>query len=81
MDNIISYNTYTKKANKYLIKCYTKGGKRITYNKLRHKIIDYDNKKHKLSKQQKMYNDIQKYLNDEIDDTNLDKAMHYFIGN
>ena len=53
MDCVISYNTYKKKANKYLIDYCTNGGKKITYNKLRHKIKDFENKKHNVSQKQK----------------------------
>lgn len=81
MDCIISYNTYRKKANKYLINIYTKSGKRITMNKLIRRIKDYENKKHKLSPKQKLYNNIVKFLSGDLTDNDLDKAIHYFIRN
>ena len=43
--HIISYNTYRTCANKYNIKYKTNNGKPITYNKLKHRIDDYMNKK------------------------------------
>lgn len=80
MDCVISYNTYKKKANKYLIDYCTNGGKKITYNKLRHKINDFENKKHNVSQKQKMYNNIKLYLEGDIDDDKLNKAIYYYIG-
>ena len=37
-------------------------------------------KKHNLSQKQKLYNSINKYLNDDIDDQELDNAMYHYIG-
>jgi len=37
-------------------------------------------KKHKLSQTQQLYNNILKYLEDDIDDDILLKAMHHYIG-
>ena len=47
MDYIISYNTYRKHAKKYNIKDKTNNGKPITYNKLKHRIVQFESKKHK----------------------------------
>lgn len=77
----MNYNKYQNKANKHLINIYTKSGKRITMNKLIRRIKDYENKKHKLSPKQKLYNNIVKFLSGDLTDNDLDKAIHYFIRN
>ena len=37
-------------------------------------------KKHGLSQKQKLYNNIKKYLEDDISDEKLDKALYYYVG-
>ena len=68
-------------CDKYNIICYTDNGNIKTYNKLIHIINDHENKKHKLSQKQKIYNSIDKYLSGGLSDLDLDMAMHHYIGN
>ena len=70
---------YKRLAYKYQIRQYTKNGKHISYNRLKHRVIDYENKKHKLSEKQKLHNCIVKYLSDNIDDNELNNAMYHYI--
>ena len=42
-------------AHKYNIKNYSFNDKQFTYNKIRHKLRDDRNQKHKLSEQHKLY--------------------------
>ena len=77
----MNYNKIINYCNKYNIKRYTDVGKPLTYNKLRHIINDHTKKKHKLSQKQKIYNNILKYLEDDIDENELSNAMHHYIGN
>jgi hypothetical protein len=92
MDIIISYNTYRKHAEKYNIKDKTKNGKPITYNKLKHRIDDYLNKKKnktnnydkhipELSSKQQLHNYMIKYINGEINEQFLNKVMHRYVEN
>ena len=70
---------YKRLAKKYNINIY-KNGKPITKNKLYNKIKDYENKKHKLTEEQTLYNNIMDYLEDEIDDEELNNALYFYIG-
>jgi len=45
MDYIISYNTYRKHAKKYNIKDKTNNGKPVTYNKLKHRVEQFESNK------------------------------------
>ena len=80
MEYIISYNKIIRYANKYNINRYTSNGKLLTYNKMKNKVRDNKNKKHELSQKQKLYNNIKKYLEDDISDEKLDKALYYYVG-
>ena len=71
---------YKRLAKKYQIRQYTDNGKKITYNKLKHKVIDYENKKHKLSETQKLHNCIVQYLSDNINENELNNAMYNYMG-
>lgn len=71
---------YKKLAIKYQIRQYTDNGKKITFNKLRHRVIDYENKKHKKNEEQKLYNNIVKYLQDKINEKKLNNCMYHYIG-
>ena len=75
------YNQILKYCKKYNINVYCENGKKLTYNKLRHIVNNHTNKKHKLSQKQKIYNNILKYLEDDIDENELSNAMHHYIGN
>ena len=77
----MNYNKIIKYCDKYNINRYTYNGKPFTYNKLKHLINDHTNKKNKLSKKQKIYNSILKYLEDDIDFSTLNNAIHHYIGN
>jgi len=70
---------YKRLAKTYNINIY-KNGKAITYNKLKNKIIDYENKKYKLTEEEKLYNNIMDYLEDKIKDEELNNALYYYIG-
>jgi protein required for attachment to host cells len=76
----MNYQEYIKYAKKYNLKLYTKDGTLVTFNKLIKRVNDYESKKHKLSKRQQLYNNIEKYIIGTIDDISLDKALHYYIG-
>jgi acid stress-induced BolA-like protein IbaG/YrbA len=56
-------------------------GKPLTSNKLHHIVNDHINKKHKLSQKQQIYNSIKQYIENDIDDNDLSKAMPHYIGN
>ena len=75
MDYIISYNTYRKYARKHDIEYKTNNGKPITYNKLKHRIDDYMNKK-KPKKPDPFKALLMSYMNDKIDH---DEFMTTFI--
>ncbi len=75
MDIIISYNTYRKHAEKYNIKDKTKNGKPITYNKLKHRIDDYLNKR-KNKELTTIKNMLIAYMNDDIEH---DELMSNFV--
>ena len=77
----MNYNKIIKYCDKYNIKRYTDFGKPLTYNKLNHIINDHTHKKHKLSQKRKIYNNILKYLEDEIDYVILNEAIYHYIGN
>ena len=77
----MNYNKIIIYCDKYNINRYTPNGKPLTYNKLIHRVEQFESKKHKLSQTQKTYNSIFKYLKDEIDEHDLSKAMHHYIGN
>ena len=77
----MNYNKIIRYCDKYDIKRYTDFGVPLTYNKLRHIVNDHTNKKHKLSQKQKIYNNILKYFEDDIDENELSNAMHHYIGN
>ena len=77
----MNYNRIITYCDKYNIKRYTDNDKPLTYNKLKHVVEQFENTKHQLSQKQRKYNSILKYLEDEIDELVLSKAMHHFIGN
>ena len=77
----MNYNKIIKYCDKYNINRYTYNGKQFTYNKLKHLINDHTNKKIKLSKKQKIYNSILKYLEDDIGENELNDAIYHYIGN
>ena len=77
----MNYNKILKYCDKYNINRYTYNGKPFTYNKLKHIVEQFESKKHKLSKKQKIYNSILKYLEDDIDFYTLKHAMYHYIGN
>ena len=76
----MDYHKIIGYINKYKIKRYNDNGKPLTYNKLKNKITDHANEKQNLSQKQRLYNSINKYLNDDIDDQDLDNAMYHYIG-
>ena len=77
----MNYNKIINYCNKYNIKRYTDVGKPLTYNKLRHVVNEHTNKKHKLTQNQKIYNSIKQYIEDDIDFSTLSNAMHHYIVN
>ena len=77
----MNYNRIIKYCDKSNIKRSTDNDKPLTYNKLHRIVNDHINKKHKLSYKQKIYNRILKYIEDEINEIVLSKAMHHYIGN
>ena len=77
----MNYNKIINYCNKYNIKRYTDVGKPLTYNKLRHVVNEHTNKKHKLTQNQKIYNSIKQYIEDNIDFSTLSNAMHHYIVN
>ena len=66
--NIISYYTYRKLANIYDIKYKTKSNKPVTYNKLKHRIVQFESKKHILTDKQQLHNNMIKYIDGLIDE-------------
>ena len=88
--NIISYYTYRRFANKHGVKNKTITGKPVTYNKLKHRVDQFDNKKRSdmINKntlteavtEQHLYTNIVKYINSEIDDNELNNIMYHYIG-
>ena len=44
-------------------------------------LTELPRKKHKLSEKQKIYNSILNYLEDAIDENELNNAMHHYVGN
>ena len=85
--NIISYYTYRQIANKHCIKYETITGKPVTYNKLKHRIDQFEHKKRSsMNKrntltEQDMRNHMVKYINSEIDENELNNIMYHYIGN
>ena len=77
----MNYNKIIKYCDKYNIKRYTDFGKPLTYNKLKNIVNDHTNKKHKLSHKRQIYNSIKQYIENDIDELELNNAMHHFIGN
>jgi hypothetical protein len=77
----MNYNKIIGYCDKYDIKRYTDFGVPFTCNKLKHVMNDHINKKHKRSQKHTIYNSTLTYLEDEIDELVLSKAMHHFIGN
>ena len=77
----MNYNKIIRYRDKYNIKRYTDFGVPLTFNKLKRVMDDHINKKHKLSQKQNIYNSIKQYLEDDIDDHELNNAMHHFIVN
>ena len=69
-----------KYCNKYNIKRYTPNGKPLTYNKQKNIVEQFESKKHKPSQKQQLYNNILKYIEDDIGENELSKAMHHYIG-
>ena len=77
----MNYNRILKYCDKYNIKRYTDNDKPLTYNKLKHVVEHFEHNKHKLSQKQQIYNSIKQYIENYIDDNDLSKAMHHYIGN
>ena len=77
----MNYNKIINYCNKYNIKRYTDLGKPLTHNKLKNIINDHTNKKHNLTQNQKIYNSIKQYIEDDIDFSVLSNAMHHYIVN
>tara|TARA_B100000787_G_C15949723_1_gene188581 strand:+ start:139 stop:372 length:234 start_codon:yes stop_codon:yes gene_type:complete len=77
----MNYNKIINYCNKYNIKRYTDLGKPLTHNKLKNIINDHTNKKHNLTQNQKIYNSIKQYIEDDIDFSTLSNAMHHYIVN
>jgi len=77
----MNYNKIITYCNKYNINRYTDFGKPLTYNKLNNIISVHKSKKHKPSQKHIIYNSILKYVEDEIDFSTLNNAMHHYIGN
>ena len=88
--NIISYYTYRRIANKHNIKVETITGKTITYNRLKHRVDQFENKKHSnMNKigtltetltEQQLNNNMLKYINSEIDEDELNNIMYHYSG-
>ena len=89
--NIISYYTYRRIANKHDIKVKAITGKPITYNRLKHRFDQFENKKHsnmnkintltETTTEQQLHNNMLKYINHQIDETELNDIMYHYIGN
>jgi hypothetical protein len=88
--NIISYYTYRRIANKHDIKVETITGKPVTYNKLKHRVDDFERKKlgnmnnnnvlTEAITEQQLHNNIVKYINCEIDENEMNNIMYHYIG-
>jgi response regulator of citrate/malate metabolism len=76
----MNYNKITRYCDKYNIKRYTDLGVPLTYNKLKHRVDQFENKKHKLSRKQQIHNNILKYLEGEIGENELNNAIYHYIG-
>jgi hypothetical protein len=89
--NIISYYTYRRFANKHGIKNKTITGKPVTYNKLKHRVDQFENKKRSdmdnnntltdTITEQQLHNNMVKYINCEIDENEMNNIIHHYIGN
>ena len=88
--NIISDYTYRRIPNKHDIKYETITGKPVTYNKLKHRIDQFEHKKRsnmhnnnastETITEQQLHSNIVKYINSEIDETELNKIMYHYTG-
>ena len=84
--NTRSYHTYRRIANKHDLKVETITGKPITYNKLKHRVDQFDNKKRSIMNnnaltEQDMRNHMVKCINCEIDENEMNNIIHHYIGN
>ena len=81
-----SYYTYLRIANKHDIKDKTITGKQITYNKLKHRVDQFENKKrsnmntNKTITEQQLHTNMVKYINCEIDENEMNNIMYHYIG-
>ena len=81
-----SYYTYLRIANKHDIKDKTITGKPVTYNKLKHRVDQFENKNHcninnnDTLTEHNLHNHIIKYMNCEIDENELNNFIHQYIG-
>ena len=84
--NTRSYYTYRRIANKHDIKVETITGKPITYNKLKHRVDQFENKKrndldnNNTLTEKHMINHMIRYMNCEIDDNELNNIMYHYVG-
>jgi hypothetical protein len=84
--NIISYYTYRRIANKNNTKVETITGKPVTYNKLKHRVEQFENKKrsnmnnNKTITEQQLHTNMVKYINCEIDENEMNNIMYHYIG-
>ena len=87
--NVISYHTYQRIAIKHDVTYETITGKPVTYNKLKHRIDQFEHKKRsdmtnkntltEAVTEQQLYTNIVKYINSEIDDNELNNIMYHYI--
>jgi len=87
--NVISYHTYQRIAIKHDIKYETVTGKPVTYNKLKHRIDQFEhkkrssmNKRNTLTEaitEQQLHDNRVKYINSEIDEHELNNIMYHYI--
>ena len=56
----MNYTNIRNLCKQYNINMFNDNGKLSKYNNLRHKINDYESKKHNLSQKQKLYKSIEK---------------------
>ena len=88
--NIISYYTYRRIANKHDIKDKTITGKPVTYNKLKHRVDQFETKQHikmktnstlaETTTEQQLHKNVMKYINSEIDENELNNIMRHYVG-
>ena len=88
--SIMSYYTYRRIANKHDIKYETITGKPITYNRLEHRVDQFENKKRsdmthentltEAITEQQLHHKMLKYINSEIDENELNNIMYHYIG-